>query len=147
MARTLANLASSLRKRIPAIEAAGNRAKIRVAETILGDLVFVTPVDTSRALSNWQVTLDAPVPSSINPYFPGSSGSTRIASANEALSVGRRILATAKPGQHVFLGNVVPYIRRLNDGYSKQAPAGFVERAVLVGRRFLERYRINFNGR
>ena len=29
-----------------------------------------------------------------------------------------------------FISNNVPYIRRLNDGHSKQAPVGFIQRAV-----------------
>lgn len=144
--RTLRDLARSLERKANAISVAGNLAKIRVAETILGDLVFVTPVDTSQALSNWQVRLNMPVDSKIKPYYAGSAGSTRSASAAEALAVGRKILSTAKPGDRVFISNVLPYIRRLNEGHSKQTPAGFVERSALLGRRFLTRYRLNLNG-
>lgn len=143
---TLLDLANRLDKKAAAIGQAANLAKRRVAETILGDLVYATPVDTSKALSNWQVSLDTPVASSIAPYYPGSKGSTRATSAAQALSVGRAILATVKPGQRVFISNVLPYIVRLNDDYSKQAPAGFVERSALIGRKFLERYKFTLNG-
>lgn len=138
----LRDLAVRLRKKAAAINAAANSAKIRVAETILGDLVYVTPVDTSQALSNWQVRINQPVEAQIKPYYAGSKGSTRSASAAEALNVGKRIAATAKPGEPIFISNVLPYIKRLNDGHSKQQPAGFVERSVLLGRKFIEGYRL-----
>jgi len=42
--------------------------------------------------------------------------------------------ASAKPGYDnyntVVTQNSVPYIQRLNEGYSKQAPAGYVEKTI-----------------
>lgn len=38
----------------------------------------------------------------------------------------------ASRGVPIHIQNAVPYIGRLNDGYSAQAPAGFVEEAVIA---------------
>ncbi len=40
------------------------------------------------------------------------------------------ILAGKYRGGRLFLSNNVPYISRLNDGSSGQAPAGFVQAAI-----------------
>jgi hypothetical protein len=137
MTRTLTDLANSLEKRAAKLEDEASRLAVRTAETVLGDLVNVTPVDTSQALSNWQIGVGAPVDASIAPYFPGEKGSTQSSSAASALAEGQAALKLKKPGQPIYISNVLRYIGRLNEGSSSQAPAGFVERAVLLGKRFL----------
>lgn len=104
--------------------------------TILGALVWGTPVDKSKALSNWQVSVDTPNTAQRQPYFPGEKGSTYAESAQAAFEVGKTVILSKLPGQKLFITNALPYIRRLNDGYSSQAPAGFVERSVMLGRKF-----------
>lgn len=106
---------------------------VSVATTILGDLVVVTPVDTSAAISNWQVGIGAPVTNPIDPYFPGTQGSTYTVSGQEALDAGKSKMQTKTPGQPIYISNVLSYIVGLNQGSSGQAPAGFVERAALIG--------------
>lgn len=120
-------------------EASSEHAK-KVALTIVGDLAYHTPVDESTALSNWIVTLDSPSTAKIDAHFLGDSGSTQKASAQETIDRAKQVLATKKPGQRIFITNNLPYIRRLNDGYSAQAPAGFVERAVLIGRKLKSKF-------
>lgn len=110
-----------------------NELKKQVVRTILNDLAYVTPVDTSQALSNWQVGL-APIATFIPPHYPGERGSSQGQSAQEAIAEGETILAGVKAAQPVYVGNAAPYIVRLNEGYSSQEPAGFVERAVILGR-------------
>lgn len=142
MAKGLLDLATSLEKKAKAIDEAASKLAVDTALTIVGDLAFKTPVDTSQALSNWIVTLETPSSDKIKPHFPGEGGSTQKASAAETINQARKITAGKKPGQRIFITNNLPYIRRLNDGYSKQAPAGFVERAVLIGRKMRKNFKI-----
>jgi hypothetical protein len=137
MTGTLRGLAKRLEDRAAKLDEQVSRLAVETADTIVSDLVNVTPVDTSQALSNWQVSLVSPVNGSIPPYVPGEGGSTQGISAAAALAEARAMLKTKKPGQVIYISNVLRYIQRLNDGSSKQAPAGFVERAVLLGRRYL----------
>lgn len=137
--RNLTNLAEDLFRlanTLPLVVA--SNVSIAAAKFILADLLAVTPVDTSQAISNWQIGLDRPIINTIPPYFPGKGGQTAQASREAAWRAALSILATKKPGQAVYLGNALPYIRKLNDGSSSQAPAGFVERAILIGRLFAE---------
>lgn len=146
MAKTLMDLAKRMYAIAAEIPAANSKLAVKVALTVVGDLSYKTPVDTSKALSNWVVTLGGPNVGIIPPNFPGIKGSSQGASAAEALAKAKAILANKKPGQSIFITNNLPYIRRLNDGYSRQAPAGFVERAVLIGRKQVEKAKVLENG-
>jgi len=133
MARNLNALAARLEKAADSIGEQANGIKKKAATVIVRDLVSVTPVDTSRALSNWLATLNTPANNSVLAHSPGLRGNTRGTSMSTALSNAIAIISRAKPGQPIFLTNNLRYIRALNDGHSKQAPAGFVERAELLG--------------
>lgn len=101
-----------------------------------------TPVDTSQALSNWQVGVGAAVRSFINPHSPGKAGSTRRSSASRAVDLARSALSGRKVGQVIYLSNNAPYIRKLAyEGTSTQAPPGWVEGSVLLARKFLRQIR------
>lgn len=141
MANDLRTLARNCERRARDIELNANECKIEAASQMLEYLVNTTPVDTSKALSNWQVGVGQPVSSEIGPHVPGEAGSTVDASSAAALAIGLERLRRAKPGQPVYLSNLVPYIRRLNNGWSQQAPAGFIDGALEIGRMFVRTVR------
>lgn len=78
-------------------------------------VILDTPVDTGRARGNWQATLDSPATEEIE----NESMSTALAGV--AANLG-------KVNDVSFLANNLPYIEELEDGSSKQAPAGMVRR-------------------
>lgn len=131
---SLNDLAKRMRKLAKEVPEMGNKLAIKVTITIVNDLAHVTPVDESTAISNWQVELNNPAQSAIRAYYPGKKGSTYSLSVSATIDDAKAALATKKPGQAIYLSNVLRYIRRLNDGSSSQAPAGYVERSVLLGR-------------
>lgn len=99
-------------------------------------VVIATPVDEGRARSNWQVNLDGPADGTVDAYSPGEEGSTGGANTRAAIEQGKSTISTyqgGRAGAAIHITNNLPYIKRLNDGWSGQAPAGFVENAVLVG--------------
>lgn len=141
-ATDFASFADKLDKIAANLPKAASDGAVSVATTILGDLVIVTPVDTSAALSNWQIGLGTPIDSPIDPYYPGIQGSTYTVSGQEALAAGKAKLVNKIPGQPIYISNVLPYIQRLNEGYSGQAPAGFVERAALIGALIIKKIKL-----
>jgi len=142
MQTSLAKLAKILEKKPKLIEKEASKLAIKAALTVLGDLVFVTPVDTSRALSNWQVSLDSKISAPIAPYFEGVQGSTKPQSARGAFDTGKAVLKGKKPGEVIWISNVLDYIDELNRGKSKQQAAKFVERAVKLGRLHIAKIKI-----
>lgn len=84
-----------------------------------------TPVDTGWARANWLVNVGTPFLAVIGAYERGKKTAV-------PTGTGVGSIATYKLGMgKVFISNNVPYITRLNAGSSKQAPAGFVQAAIL----------------
>lgn len=144
MAKTLFDLANSLEKRAANLPKKISGVAVSTAIAIIDDLSKVTPVDTSQAVSNWQVSLGSKNNSKLPPHFPGESGSTKSPSSKQTREKARIVLQSKQPGVTIFISNVLPYIRRLNDGYSAQAPAGFVERSRLIGIKHIKKSKIRF---
>lgn len=108
----------------------------KCALAVDGAVVISTPVDTGRARSNWQVEVNQPKTNEIPPYSPGKEGSTGGPNARAAIEQGKAAIARYKGGSAdaaLYLTNNLAYIGKLNDGSSAQAPAGFVEKATMVG--------------
>lgn len=105
----------------------------KVALAVDSTIVLATPVDTGQARSNWQVTLDQAASGTIPPYSPGKGGSTAQDNTQEAIDQGKRVIDARTYGHDIHITNNLDYIDELNNGKSAQAPAGFVEEAVLAG--------------
>jgi len=87
--------------------------------------VRMSPVDTGRFRANWNVS-----------YGTADMGTT------DSIGQGRGFAEAAKSlslpvGGVVYLTNGLPYARRLEYGWSKQAPYGMIRYSVLQYRRFL----------
>lgn len=129
-----------------------NAYAIAVADAILVDLSYETPADTGLAISNWQVTLDAPALSLVPAFAPSPKGHTRkglwehkvpptltqLANAPLTLDAGRIVLRAKQPGHPIFITNNLEYIQELNSGTSLQSPAGFVERAEILAAQIVQ---------
>jgi hypothetical protein len=78
-----------------------------------------TPVDTGHARANW-------IPAAGSPNRTEATGSDgSLAQAGTA-----DVLAWHLGGGLLYVSNGVPYIRKLNEGWSDQAPMMFVEAAI-----------------
>ncbi len=79
-----------------------------------------TPVDTGHARANWVPSVSTPFTAIVD----GSSSAAHDAGLAEVLAY------KLASGATLYLSNNVPYIRRLNNGWSEQAPALFVEACI-----------------
>lgn len=91
------------------------------------NLMEATPVDTSKALSNWQVSLNFTPPTTIGANVDGFQGTSAEASKQIAISKIKFKLSTRRFSDTIVLYNNTDYLEALNDGHSEQAPAGFIE--------------------
>ena len=92
----------------------------RIALKLLRSLIFSSPVDTGRFRGNWVVGLKK----------RNTSYTSGPVSGVPNLSAGQSELKKHKNGDSIFISNNLPYAKRLNDGWSQQAPANFVQRAI-----------------
>lgn len=134
MARTLLALARSMDTLAASLGTRASELSVRKAKAVISYLSRVTPVDTSKALSNWQVTLNTPASAPHGAYFVGTRGSTHDASADTLLYSAYAVLADKKPGESIHIVNVLPYIKYLDQGTSMQFPGGFKAGAELIAR-------------
>lgn len=98
----------------------------KVTLDLFTSVVQKSPVDTGRFKANWNV------------------GTTPDLSFNASTNAGRGLAEAQKAigissGSVVYLSNGLPYARRLEYGYSGQAPAGMVRLSVREFRNFVER--------
>lgn len=132
---SLSQFAKRMGDRARLVVVDSNKAAIQLGTLIVNTVVMATPVDTGHARANWQVGIsqektDEVEFTDVNIADEGhsahSTGVTGQATIDEAV----RVLNTKAPGQTIHITNNVPYIKRLNEGWSAQAPAGFVQKAV-----------------
>jgi menaquinone-dependent protoporphyrinogen IX oxidase len=93
----------------------------RISLDIFSRLILASPVDTGRFRGNWQMDVGQ-----FNEQV--LDGLDKSGQATIATNVAK--LAGKNPFTAVYIENNLPYAGRLNDGWSKQAPAGFVETAI-----------------
>lgn len=105
------------------------------AKAVTKSVVENTPVDTGRAKSNWVVQLDAPFSGQLPAHVPGVGGNSAEANSLAAIDRGLAVIDryNVERNSSIHITNNLPYIGALNDGHSKQAPAGFVRTAVMEG--------------
>jgi len=122
---SLKGFSKNMSRRAALVEQRMNEKVIRASIAVSQTVILSTPVDTGRARNNWFLSLDRPL---LNPTEETDiSGFARIDSNNTKVK-------SRKPGSgSVYITNNVHYIGLLNAGSSSQAPAGFVEKGVLVG--------------
>jgi hypothetical protein len=85
-----------------------------------------TPVDTGWARANWIANVSTPLTS---PVGMRDAAGVSQASAAQQQGLGK-VLAYKIQAGPVYISNNVDYIVKLNDGSSRQAPSGFVQRAI-----------------
>jgi len=84
------------------------------------ELVLQTPVDTGRAQSNWLPSIGTP-----------RSDTIEIGGAPSAAET----IKSYKINQTAFIANNLPYIQRLNEGYSsQQATPSWVDGIVMANK-------------
>lgn len=102
----------------------------KIALEALRRVVLKTPVDTGRARGNWQTTIDSPAEGEVRGRWKKTGRRSKQVGQSTEVMKGAQIIATARPFSTIFLTNNVPYIVRLENGWSKQAPKGMVSTTV-----------------
>lgn len=129
-AKSLGELAIACRKVAKSIDKDVNRIAQNASKILAFRLIYETPVDTSQALSNWQVSFVFPGTSRLAAYSEGEHGSTKTASAARAYAVALARISKKKPRIPIIIHNNLSYIHKLNAGGSKQQSAYYIEKIV-----------------
>jgi len=90
-----------------------------IALAIDTQVVNQTPRDTGAASGSWLVSVDKI-----------DETETDNLSRAEALSQGAVQIAASQPYQTIYIQNMQPYIVRLNEGWSQQAPSKYIDTII-----------------
>lgn len=117
----------------------GKRAKkqsLGVAQDVAAELsqkiVLLTPVDTTRAEANWIAELNT-VPQAFD------EGKRNLSGSRANLDNAKRVAKSIKLGDVFVIANSTPYIFFLEQGSSRQAPAGMRNVTAAAFQRMVER--------
>lgn len=112
-------------------------------------LIEVTPILTGQASSNWRFSVVDPAlefyrqtalsGTMFNQSRPADTSGKAKAEARSLLQ--KDIDSRFNIKSRMFITNSAPYISRLNDGYSPQAPRMFVEKALFQNLKIFRRRR------
>lgn len=93
------------------------RAVRKIATDAFESCILMSPVDTGRFRGNWLTSVGS-VP----------SGTTEAVDPSGAGAIQRAVMAASSmdAGDVIYMANNLPYAERLENGWSKQAPAGMV---------------------
>lgn len=109
------------------IDLAVRQAVVLAAQGIVLD----TPVDTGRARGNWVLGVNRiDATTSANTDKSGEATIRKIANG----------MPRAAAGGIYYITNSLPYIQRLEDGYSQKAPSGMVKTTVAALPAAIERF-------
>lgn len=124
------------------IEETGQKLHQKIHVQMDSELVFATPVGNpalwsspappgytgGRARGGWQSSIGAPILTETNRIDKNGAATH---------SAGQEVASRIGFAKRSFIANNVPYIVRLNEGWSTQAPANFIGRAFdRVGAQF-----------
>jgi hypothetical protein len=94
----------------------------KVCVDLSSKLIRQTPVETGRCRANWWPSIDTPIQRADWDRF-SPDGSSQVAEVEQ-------VVGELQLGQRYVITNSLPYVESLNEGHSRQAPAGFVQALV-----------------
>jgi len=143
MARDMRYLGKSMRKVAIAIEQDVNELVKDIAVQVQHFVAYETPVDVGTARSNWVLRVGRAFTFRYRAFAPGNFlGRSETSNLAAVGRQGAAAAASRKTDQPIYITNNLPYIGRLNSGYSPQSAAGFVRRGIASGTRYaVQRFR------
>lgn len=122
----LAGIDSAIKNVEIALEKATVETQQKVVLVVDSALVLGTPVDTGRARGNWLPSIGTPDDRQILDAVDKGGMNAINAATGKANEL--------KFGDTFYISNNLPYIGKLEDGHSRQAPQGFVQKALQAAR-------------
>jgi len=126
--RTMRGFSQRIAQIGAAVEVNANKTLRKTVITVASSVVLATPVREGRARANWVTRINKPPEGEVTDFNKGGAASQAINQSVSEMGLLRGVAAG-----DVFIGNNLPYIQRLNGGWSQQAPSGFVQTAISAG--------------
>jgi HK97 gp10 family phage protein len=119
------SFASRIRRYAVNIEANSSAIVKKAAIEISNAVIQATPVDTGRARGSWFANIGGPSNDKLPEGQHGKGG--------QRMSANAGLISRAKDPTAIHITNNLQYMKYLNAGSSRQAPANFVGKAISAG--------------
>lgn len=113
------------------------RALESVALAVVTDVGGDTPILTGQAQANWLTNIGSEFP-----YYIWNEDDNR--AVRDSIDWANKVLQKVKSTDVIHITNNLPYIVQLNRGTSRQAPALFVQSALLRASYSLRNFKISW---
>ena len=110
----LQDFAKDMKKEANKLRSFGRGIVISTGLTLVDELIARSPVDTSKFLSNWVVSVDRPSNTLLEAYNRGFAGSSEAISAGQARNAARAAIQSYKHDRELWISNLTPYGPRLD---------------------------------
>lgn len=127
---TLTLFAQRMKARGAKVVPRATAVKRRVGAAVVTAVVHATPMDTGRARFSWNVGMNR---SNHNYEYSSFEGHSRSGDWLGKMATSRAAIMRATEKDVIYISNGLPYIGKLNRGYSAQAPADYVRSATIAG--------------
>lgn len=110
---------------LPNLTAKIGKAQIKIAQELVKEIATRTPVDTGTAKANWITDCTGTEQGYNVLHMDAQNAEKRSIARAQSLKLDEVI-----KGGTVYVYSNVPYIQALENGHSKQAPAGMVRNSI-----------------
>lgn len=117
----MSQFANQVRRFSEKTKAKMDKAVRRLSLEMFSNVIHMSPVDTGRFKANWQPAIGGMPTGVIEAVDP--SGTVVIAKV-------QGVVKGVEVGDVIYMVNNLPYARRLEEGWSNQAPSGMVALTV-----------------
>jgi len=125
MSNNLRQFAAAMTKIAQQVDRGSLQLMKTVTERVVTEVAVATPIDTGQAQLNWKTTIGRP-----DGTFTQIPRTAHVDGAAASIIVARLAVDRIRQGDTVYVSNNAPYIGVLNQGYSPQAPSGYVLNAI-----------------
>jgi hypothetical protein len=111
------------------------KVKRATAIAVHQTITVATPVKTGRAKNNWNAELNRPNRTKILGEVFDKSGQIAVTKA-------KAVINQSNDADSIWISNNLDYIVDLNNGSSKKAPAGFVQKGIQTAVNFIKKAKV-----
>jgi hypothetical protein len=133
MAFANADFSRAVEKFASGVPEVADMAIRKISIEMMSSIILSTPVDTGHARGNWQASVSVPAGGTLE--VEDKSGAVAIAKMTTTAATWQ----PSKQGVSLFLTNNLPYIERLEDGWSKKQGGHMVKMAMANVQAFVKR--------
>ena len=142
MAKNIRQMAADMKRQGFDMDNQINKMVKGIAKEYFAAVVDATPVDTSKAVTNWRASLNSPLGGEVGPGVPSVKGSGASGARARAKGLAQGTINAYMNDRSLYFTNNVPYIGVLNDGSPKHKASNMLRKGLRAARAYVKTVKI-----